>query len=151
MVSIMKHLRMFFILFTTILTLFGCNRRERYAFSEGVENICSVQIVDVAVDECISLRNIGNINTTHDIDKDALSSFIDDLKNIPCYKYWNDPLNYIAGTSIMIVYNSGIMELISPVSTAIFTPEGSHGGKWRYTRYYFDQDQFYNMVSRYNY
>jgi len=125
----------YIIIILLIFTMTGCQIECEYAFEQSTDEIEKIEIAYV---------NEGEITTKKELSSEEQSSIIIDILKLPCYEYWNDPINTIAGNALIIHYFDGTDEIISFQAQAYYAHVNYH-----YRRSYFDEDSFNALIDKY--
>ena len=126
----MKKCR-FSIVFIAVLFLFcDCQTYYEYAFEQSLDQVDQVYIV--------SEEDGVEVQRECDIE------ILEEIRALPCQKYWNDPPHKILPPYIFIEYNNGAIEKISASSNYYEIEE-----TWDYDWEYFDSDAFLEILQKY--
>lgn len=119
--------------------LSGCQRIVyRYSFSH---DISSVQKVEICAYDYKT--ETGTIIKT--LTAEEQKSIYADIQDLKCYKWFGDHATGFGAVIVYITYADGGAEIVGPVNTAWVDASGN----WDLTAYYFDNEPFYEMISKY--
>ncbi|WMJ23152.1 hypothetical protein RBG61_00405 [Paludicola sp. MB14-C6] len=134
----------------SIFSLTGCNNTTDYKFLQPNDKIAKIEIVIVGEREDIKGKKLSEVQQVMDVKKELLEEegekLIEDLKKIDCFNKYNPPGYMDAGLeAFKISYDNGDYELINYRAQATYKNS-------KYDRaglYYFDKDQFNELLYKY--
>ena len=91
-----------------IMLFCGCDESHENT-QYDISQISRVSFVMVASD--------GNIDELELLDQEELASFVHDFSKLQCYKYWNDPIDSVIGSAILITFQDDTYHLINNYCT----------------------------------
>lgn len=121
---------MIFLLCILPLILTGCFAERGYQLAYALDRVTAISIVTE--------------DSTFVLSDEVIADFLNDLQNLPCQSYWNDPSTTIGRPYIAVTYSDGAQELISASANGITT-----NGAISYGRAYFDNGDFDALINRY--
>lgn len=141
-----KRRRLFFIIIV-ILCVFYCCGPKKYRFSQKLNQINAIDIVEGMTELDAGLGNFENIVVLASIPEEAWDRFLADFKAIECKSYIGDPVYWLGGKIIRITYKDGGIELISECTGFYhrFDEEGIGDFKSKF----FDDEQFEQLIENY--
>ena len=144
----MKRIRLMLIV-VLLFILFGCHKIVEYHFLQSEENIARIEIVRIENDDNIPiLKSDPFVHVLLvEIPQDKIDDFIGDFTHLLCYEYFSDPGSIFPNDmAIKITYNNDDYELISEDAQATFQKNKFKG----YGYYYFDHDDFIQLLAKYS-
>lgn len=125
--------RVMFCLFVTALMLMCCgcegkNSRREY----DVSDISSVSFVQVDPNGEMTVRQM--------LEPELLEVFMDEFHQLSDHSYWNDPIEAVTGSAILITFQDGNYYLINHYCT-IHCVDGTSKDTWQY--YGFEEFSFF--------
>ena len=120
------------ILYIMILTLIlsGCMRYSSYKYKDSIDNVVLIQIVQADENDRVLYETEDRM-------------MLQEFQSLKCWQRWSDPVNAIKGVSIKIYYKDGNYEIVCMNCSVYF-----NGKKLRYSRDYFDVDEYNDFISR---
>lgn len=115
-----------------ILLLTGCLSGYEIWLWKTLDSVELIQILNVEDGE----ENV--LFETND------TVILDEIQNLKCWQYWNDPPSSVGGVVVKVCYNDGSYELISHYCNAYY-----NGKKLKYGRYYFVESEFESTILKY--
>ena len=101
-----KHVRIpLLILAALLIILAGCSSPYRGRYTYDVSLISEVSFVSVDSD--------GTIVTVESLESDQYASFFLSLSQLQRHEYWNDPIDIVEGSAILITFQDGNYHLIN--------------------------------------
>lgn len=131
------------ILLSSIL-LMGCEKKVDYEFLHSLDEVSVIEIVkvnDVYENDELKQEKMSEIEN--------INEFFMEFQNLDCYSIYTDPQGIEGEQEIIkITYENGEYELIDVDGQATYT----HSKKFKNYRgyYYFEQDQFDELINKYS-
>ena len=144
-----KGFLMIFVTIAVLICLTGCTGKTRYQFSRPLDSICSIEIVDISGEGARTDQELGKITVIQALDSSDWNQFLDGLQDIPCWKYWNDPPQYIRNHAIQVGYEDGTIEMLSSSSSGLCAEIDGVYTVINYNWFYFDDEAFLELLSSY--
>lgn len=94
--------------------LISCQSKGTYHFSQPLEQIDTIEIIE---------RNYAGtiVKVLNVLDKEEYAQILEDIKELPCYLWWNDPPNGIEGKAIKITYLNKEIDYLTERSVAVYS------------------------------
>ena len=122
---------------TLILLLgYGCGA------GRAAEPFCAVS--DIAEISFVWVDHDGTITVEEYLDTELFSVFLADFSNLSDHTYWNDPIDWIYGSAVMISLNDGSYYMINHYCTMY-----CKGDRVDDTRQYYGAEAFESLWSQY--
>lgn len=119
--------------------LCGCQRKAyTYAFNQDIASIRKVEI-------CTYNYKTEEHSAVKELNEEEIESLCADIQDLKCYKWFGDHATGFGAVIVYITYADGGAEIVGPVNTAWVDASGN----WDLTAYYFDNEPFYEMISKY--
>lgn len=125
-----KNANIFILLFISLIALTACSRTYAYRYEEPIDAVENILFVDE--------------KSERPVEKEDFAALLQDIQNLPCQKYWNDPCQVLSYPYILVEYSDGSCEAIS--SSANYYKAG---GTTDYGWEYFDPDSFSAILEKY--
>lgn len=141
---------LFKFVFVALLFIFStsCENEAQYHFIQSNDKIVGIELVSIVMDDdpMSPYRDSYKFTTIEAIPTGMYIEFIADFNSMNCYEYLNDPVSIVTGmNALKISYSNGDFELIGEDAQA-----SSRGNKFRdYGFYYFDHDEFMELLNQY--
>lgn len=136
---------------SVILTyLTGCTGETRYQFSQPLDSICSIEVVDISGDDVRTNQELGKVTVIQPLFSSDWEPFLNSLQDIPCWKYWNDPPQDIRNKAIQIRYEDGTIEILSSSSSGLCAELNGVYTVLDYNCFYFDEEMFLGLLNIYS-
>lgn len=136
------------------LIIFHGNTHHTYEFLYPAEEIASIQFVHMQTGTDLYTHPVDDIpflldsreSPCAELDTENYASFLEAFSEVPCHKWVNDPCPEVSGNVILITYKNGSWEWISSDGTFYHNVSSS---KSSMTWFYFDEEAFASLLSRY--
>lgn len=130
-----------------ILSLFlsCCSTRCDYQFVQAESDIKTIEVVNVIDYVDIFDEDYDSFEVIAVVDSGLKEDFLSDFRNIACYRYHGDRVEYIDGYAIRIIYNDDAYELIDKETVYYETADG----QWKFSPYHFDNEAFDSFLRSY--
>lgn len=126
--SEINRLKICLVLISMMLLCCGCSESQEIT-PYDVSQITQVSFVIVDPG--------GTITEVESLNQEAFASFFEEFAQLQYHKYWNDPIDSVVGSAILITFQDGTYHLINNYCT-IYHKEG----KSKDTRQCYTQEDF---------
>ncbi len=138
------------VLTAVLFLLAGCKGDEtEYPFEQPDSSISSIEVVQVFDYRDILKEQYDAITVGAIISESEQRQFLSEFRQIPCFRYWNDPADIIEGVVLRINYKNGDFELIGSLCGYYCVNSQAENHQARFKSYYFDEDAFMKVIERY--
>lgn len=128
-----------------VLLLTSCQKASAFALVQPEATVDKIEIIWVYNWLEYDPDDTDTYEICYTILKEQHISFLEDLYDVPCYKYRNDPFQGFGQNTIRVTYLDGAFELIGARTVYYETADG----EWKYPTYYFDTEAFGSLISAY--
>ena len=129
-----------------ILILFllnSCQRRRDFSLEQPEDQVVAIEIICILTWSGYDPENENTFEVQRTIDPVQYDTFLQKLYDVPCYRYFNDPLEGVGKNTIRVSFSDGSYQLIGEDTVYYETSIGD----WEYPRYYFDKEAFDAFLS----
>ena len=92
----------------------------------------------------VTVDSGGEIREVEVLPQESVVPLLEDFSKLKCFEYWNDPIDYVLGSAILITFEDGNYHLINSYCTI------SHiDGKSNDTRQYYSKEGFIELWNQY--
>jgi len=130
-----------------VLLLVRCFGPQRYRFSQSVDQIVSIDIVEGMTEKDACSGNFSNAVVLASIPEEVWDQVVTEIKEVKCRSYIGDPIEWIGGKVFRITYQDGGTELIGIFTS--FYYRWNEDGKGKFSYPYFDKEQFSYLIEKY--
>ena len=131
------------LIFITLIFLVGCNYECNHPPRQLLENIQSVEIIDINSRRGINYEDVCNAKVLGTIDPECWTMVTNEIKELPCSKHVMDPSLSFSGSVVRIRYKDGSMEFISQGGIAVWD-----GYNWNCESHVVDEEVYTNFCDR---
>ena len=128
-----------------MILLTCCQKKASFALVQSEATVDRIEIIWVYNWFDYDPDDTDTFEICYTISKEQHSTFLEDLYDVPCYKYRNDPIQGFGQNTIRVTYSDGAFEMIGARSVYYETADG----EWKYPTYYFDAEAFEDLIAAY--
>ena len=125
-----------------MMLLCACQKRAAFSLSQPEDMVEQIEIISVDPQRMYHHDDASTFQIQKCIPSEQHEAFLQELYDVPCYRYRNDPFQGFGPNTIRITYLDGSYELIGWRTVYYETPAGD----WKYPPYYFDGEGFAEYI-----
>lgn len=145
----MKYAKYGILIVICMILILSCRSKQvQYQFCQEADQIQSIQIAEGISEMDAGQGNYEKIKVIVSIPQEKWNIFLDDFTKVQCFRFRNDPCQSLEGVIIYVTYKNGAIELVGKSAAFYHWIGNTKRGKFR--PYYFDMQQFEELISKYS-